>query len=116
MGQEACERRTVALSSPEIMKRIVEAEKESQQMLEMTKREVSELRKDIPNKIASMRQQILSEASQQREKALAEAERAGAQEADRIAMETKRRVESLSQIPKDRRRQAIERAIELLLS
>lgn len=106
----------VALSSLEIIKRIVEAEKQSQQMLEMTKREISELRKDIPNKIASMRQQILSEAARQREKALAEGERTGAQEADRIASEAKRQVESLSQIPKDRRRHAVERAIEVLLS
>lgn len=106
----------VALSSPEIMRRIVEAEKESQQMLEMAKREISELRKDTPNRIASMRQQILREAAEQREKALADAERAGAQEAERIALEAKRQVESLSQIPKDRRRCAVERAIELLLS
>jgi V/A-type H+-transporting ATPase subunit G/H len=106
----------VALSSPEIMKRIVEAEKESEQMLEMAKREISEARKDTPNRIASMRQQILLEVAEQREKALANAERAGAQEAERIALEAKRQVESLSQIPKDRRRRAVERAIELLLS
>lgn len=104
------------MSSPEIMKRIVEAEKESEQMLEMAKREISEARKDTPNRIASMRQQILLEVAEQREKALANAERAGAQEAERIALEAKRQVESLSQIPKDRRRRAVERAIELLLS
>lgn len=104
------------MSSPEIMKRIVEAEKESEDMLETAKREISEARKDTPNRIASMRQQILREVAEQREKALADAERAGAQEAERIALEAKRQVESLSQIPKDRRRRAVERAIELLLS
>jgi hypothetical protein len=98
------------------MRKIVEAEKESQQMLETTRREISELRKEIPNKVASMRQQILREATQQREKALAEADRASAQEAEQIALEAKRHVESLSKIPKDKRREAIERAIELLLS
>ncbi len=104
------------MSSPEIMKRIVEAEKESQQILEITKREVSELRKNTPNKIASMRQQILNEAAHQKEKALAEADRTGAQEAERISLEARRQVESLSQIPKDRRRHAVDRAVELLLS
>jgi len=104
------------LSSPEIMKRIVEAEKESQQILEISKREVSELRKNTPNRIASMRQQILNEAAHQKEKALAEADRTGAQEAERISLEARRQVESLSQIPKDRRRHAVDRAVELLLS
>jgi vacuolar-type H+-ATPase subunit H len=98
------------------MRKIVEAEKESQQMLEATKREISELRKDVPNKVASMRQQILREATEQREKALAEADRIGAREAERIALEAKRQVDSLSKIPQDKRKQAVERAIELLLS
>jgi F0F1-type ATP synthase membrane subunit b/b' len=98
------------------MRKIVEAEKESQQMLEATKREISELRKDLSNKVASMRQQILREAAEQRESALAEADRIGAQEAEKIALEAKRHVESLSKIPKDKRKQAVERAIELLLS
>jgi V/A-type H+-transporting ATPase subunit G/H len=106
----------VALSSPEIMRRIVEAEKESQQMLETAKREISELRNDTPNRIASIKQQILREAAEQREKALADAERTGAQEAERIALEGKRQVELLSQIPNDRRGRAVDRAIELLLS
>jgi vacuolar-type H+-ATPase subunit H len=115
-AQEAQERRTVTLSSPEIMRKIVEAEKESQKMLEETKREISELRKDVPNKVASMRQQILREATEQREKALAEADRISGQEAEQISLEAKRHVESLSKIAKYRRKQAVERAIELLLS
>jgi V/A-type H+-transporting ATPase subunit G/H len=106
----------VAMSSPEIMRRIVQAEKESQQILETAKREISELRKDTPNRIAAMKQQILHEGAEQKEKALADAERAGAQEAERIALEAKRQVQSLSQIPNDRRERAVERAIELLLS
>jgi V/A-type H+-transporting ATPase subunit G/H len=104
------------LSSPEIMKKIVEAEKESQQMLEATRREISELRRGVPSRVATMRQQILSHATEQREKALAEAERTGAQEAEQIALEAKRHVESLSKISRDKRRLAVERAIELLLS
>jgi len=104
------------LSSPEIMKKIVEAEKESQQILEATKREISELRKDVPNKVATMRQQILREAAEQREKALVEAERTSVQEAEQIVLEAKRHVESLSKISKEKRKQAVQRAIELLLS
>ena len=98
------------------MRKIVEAEKESQQILEATRREISELRKDVPNKVASMRQQILREATEQREKALAEADRIAAQKAAQIALEAKRHVESLSNIPRDKRKQAVDRAVELLLS
>jgi F0F1-type ATP synthase membrane subunit b/b' len=98
------------------MKKIVEAEKESQQMLEATKQEISELRKGVPNRVGTMRQQILRQATEQREKTLADAERKGAQEAEQIASEAKRHVESLSKISKDKRKQAVERAIELLLS
>jgi vacuolar-type H+-ATPase subunit H len=98
------------------MRKIVEAEKESQQILEATRREISELRKDVPNKVASIRQQILREATEQREKALAEADRIAAQEAAQIALEAKRRVDSLSKIPQDKRKEAVHRAIELLLS
>jgi len=98
------------------MRKIVEAEKESQQILEATRREISELRKDVPNKVASMRQQILREATEQREKALAEADRIAAQEATQIALEAKRHVDSLSKIPRDKRKQAVDRAVELLLS
>ncbi|HXZ98500.1 MAG TPA: hypothetical protein VED24_03955 [Candidatus Acidoferrum sp.] len=98
------------------MRKIVEAEKESQQILEATRREISELRKDVPNKVASMRQQILREATEQREKALAEADRIAGQEAAQIALEAKERVESLSKIPRDKRKQAVDRAMELLLS
>jgi len=98
------------------MKKIVEAEKESQQILEATKREISDLMKDVPNRIASVRQQILRQAAEQREKALAEAERTGTLEAEKIASEAKRHVETLSKISKDKRNHAVERAIELLLS
>lgn len=105
-----------ALSSPEIIKKIVEAEKESQQMLEMAKREISDLRRDTPGRIDSLRREILSEATRQREKELAEADRAAAQESERIAAETKRQVGLLSQISEDKRRQAVKRAVELLLS
>jgi len=98
------------------MKKIVEAEKESQQILEATKREISDLMKDVPNRVASVRQQILRQAAEQREKALAEAERTGTLEAEQIASEAKRHVETLSKISKDKRKQAVERAMELLLS
>ena len=104
------------MSSPEVMKKIVEAEKESQQILEATKREISDLMKDVPNRIASVRQQILRQAAEQREKALGEAERTGTLEAEQIASEAKRHVETLCKISKDKRKQAVERAIELLLS
>jgi len=104
------------LSSPEVMKKIVEAEKESQRILEATKREISDLMKDVPNRVASMRQQILREAADEREKSLAEAERTGTVKAQQIALEAKRQVETLSKISKDKRKQAVERAIELLLS
>jgi F0F1-type ATP synthase membrane subunit b/b' len=98
------------------MKKIVEAEKESQQMLEATKREISELRKDIPNRVATMRQQVLRQAAEQRQKALVEAEKTGVQQAEQIALEAKRSIESLSKISKEKRKQAVERAIQLLLS
>lgn len=98
------------------MKKIVEAEKESRQILDEANREVSEMRRDVPKKITSMRQQILLEATEQGEKALSEAERAGAQEAERIALDAQRQVESLSQISKTKRKQAVDRAIALLLS
>jgi vacuolar-type H+-ATPase subunit H len=98
------------------MRKIVEAEKESQRMLEAANREISELRKDVPNKVDSIRQQILREANEQRQKALAAAERIATQEAAQIALEAKKHVESLSKIPQGKRKQAVERAIELLLS
>jgi hypothetical protein len=98
------------------MEKIVDAEKEGQQILETAEREVSELRKNVSNKIASIRREILDQAAEQRGIALAEAERAGAQEAERIALEAKRHVELLSQISEDKRKRAVKRAIELLLS
>ena len=104
------------MSSPEIMNKIVEAEKGSRQMLDQANKEISELKRDVPNKIASMRQDILQKATKRRESALAEAEKTGAEEAKRIALESKKQLESISQIPSAKRRQAVNRAIELLLS
>ena len=104
------------MSSPEIMNKIVEAEKESRQILDQTNKEISELKRDVPNKIASMRQDILQKATERRESALAEAEKTGVEEAKRIALESKRQLESISQITSAKRRQAVDRAIELLLS
>ena len=104
------------MSSPEIMKRIVEAEKESQRILDETNREVAQIKKDSTNKIASIRQQILREAMERREKALVEAEKAGAEEAERIALEARKQVEELSRIPEAKRKKAVDRAMVLLLS
>lgn len=98
------------------MRKIVAAEKESQRILDEANREVAEMRKQSPNAIASMRQQILREASERREKALVEGEKAGAQEAERIASETRKEVESLSRIPEAKRKKAVETAMALLLS
>lgn len=104
------------MSSPEIMNKIVEAEKESRQILDQTNKEISELKRDVPNKIASMKQDILQKATKRRESALAEAERTGVEEAKRIALESKKQLDSISQIPSAKRRQAVDKAIELLLS
>ncbi len=49
-------------------------------------------------------------------KRVAEAERTGVEEAKRIALESKKQLESISRIPNAKRRQAVDRAIELLLS
>lgn len=98
------------------MKRIVEAEKESQRTLDETNREITDIRKESRNKIASIRQQILREATELREKALAEADKAGAEEAEHVALEARRLVDSLSQIPAAKRKKAVERAMALLLS
>jgi len=103
------------LSSPEIMKRIVEAEKEGQRMIDEAKREVAEMKKTLPNRTASIRQQILQEAARQREQALILAERAGAEEAERIASEARKQVEALSKIPEAKRKQAVQGALALLL-
>jgi vacuolar-type H+-ATPase subunit H len=104
------------LSSPAIMNKIVEAEKESRQMLDQTSKEISELMRDVSNKIASMREDILQEATKRRQNELTQAEETGVEEARRIALESKKQLESISRIPSARRRQAVDRAIELLLS
>jgi vacuolar-type H+-ATPase subunit H len=98
------------------MNKIVEAEEESRRMLDQTSKEISELKRDALNKIASMREGILKEAAKRREGALAEAEKTGVEEAKRIALESKKQLELISQIPTAKRRQAVARAIELLLS
>ena len=104
------------MSSPEIMNKIVKAEKESRQILDQTNKEVSELKRDVPNKIALMRQDIFQKATERRESALAEAGKTGVEEAKRIALESKKQLDSISQIPSAKRRQAVDRAIKLLLS
>jgi vacuolar-type H+-ATPase subunit H len=104
------------LSSPDIMNKIVETEKESRQILDQTNKEISELKRGVPDKIASMRHEILRKATERRENALAEAEKTGVEEAKRIALGSKKRLESISQIPNAKRRQAVDKAIELLLS
>jgi vacuolar-type H+-ATPase subunit H len=114
--REGSQAEGVHLSSPEIMNKIVEAEKESRQILDQTNKEISELKRDVPNKIASMRQDILQKATKRRESALAEAEKTGVEEAKRIALESKKQLDSISQIPSAKRRQAVDKAIELLLS
>jgi len=106
----------IALSSLEVMKKIVDAEKQSQEILETSKLEISEMKRNIPNRTASIRQEILRKANEERQKALAEAEGVGAREADKIALEAKRQIQSLSQISKDKRNQSVEAAIKLLLS
>ena len=104
------------MSSPAIMNKIVEAEKEGRQMLDQTNKEISELKRDVLDKIASIREDVLKEATKRRENALAEAEKTGVEEARRIALESKKQLESISQIPVAKRGQAVDRAIELLLS
>jgi len=98
------------------MNKIVEAEKESRQMLDQTNKEISELKRDVSNKIASMREDILQEATKRRENELAQAEKTGVEEAKRIVLESKKQLESISQIPRTQRRQAVDRAVDLLLS
>lgn len=104
------------MSSPEIMKRIVEAEKEGQKIVREAELEIARMKKDLPDRIASMRRETILEAAQQREQALKEAEKAGAEEAQRIALETRKQVEALSRIPEAKRKQALEKAMALLLS
>ena len=98
------------------MNKIVEAEKESRQMLDQANKEISELKRDASNKITSMREDILQEATKRRENELTQAEKTGVEVAKRIALESKKQLESISQIPSAKRRQAVDRAIELLLS
>ncbi len=104
------------MSSLEVVKRIVDAEKQSQDLLEKTKLEIAELKRNVPSKIAAMRQEILRQSDEDRKKALAEAERRGAQEADKIAAESRNKIETLSKIPREKHNQAIEAAVKLLTS
>ena len=105
-----------ALSSFEIMKKIVDAEKQSQRILETSKLEILEMKRNVPDRTSSMRQEILRKANEERQKALAEADKMGAQDAGKIALEAKSQIQSLSQISRDKRNQAVETAIKLLLS
>jgi len=98
------------------MRRIVEAEKESKRILQEAEQEIAKMKKELPNKIASMRQEILREVAQQRERLLVEAEKAGAEDAEQIALETRKKVEALSRTREARRKQALEKAMALLLS
>jgi len=104
------------LASPEIMKRIVQAEKDSERALLEAQQEIAQIRKDLPNRIAEMRDKILKNAANQRERELVEAERAGSAEAERIATDGRKHLEELSNIPEARRKQAVEKAIHLILS
>jgi vacuolar-type H+-ATPase subunit H len=104
------------LSSPEIMKKVIEAEKEAHRILDQAEREIAEMKKDLPNRIALIRQQILAEATKQKEQVLTEGERISVEEAERIASESSRQVKALSQIPEAKRKKAVERAIEFLFS
>ena len=104
------------MASPEIMKRIVQAEKDGERALREAQQEIAQMRKDLPNRIAEMRDKILKDAANQRERELVEAERAGSAEAERIATDGRKHLEELSKIPEARRKQAIEKAIHLILS
>jgi vacuolar-type H+-ATPase subunit H len=104
------------LSSPDIMKKIVEAEMESRHIVDEAKREIAEMKKKLPIRITLMRQEILQQATAQREKMLVEAETAGAEDAERVASDVQRQIEALSQISAAKRRQAVESAIALLVS
>jgi vacuolar-type H+-ATPase subunit H len=104
------------MSSPEIMRRIAEAEGESRRLVDEAERAVSGMRREIPERIASMREEILREAAAQREKTLLIAQRQGTQEAERITSLTRMRIEALSKISDDRRKQALEKAMTLVVS
>jgi vacuolar-type H+-ATPase subunit H len=104
------------LSSPEIIRRIEEAEKESKRIFDQTSQEIAQAKKDLPNRIASIRDQILKEAAEEAEKVRAKGETAAAEEAERIASEARRQLAEVSKLSETRRRQAVERTIELLLS
>ena len=104
------------MSSPEIMRRIAEAERESRRLVDEAERAVSSMRREIPEKTASMREEILREAATQKEKTLLNAQGQGAQEAERIASMTRTRIEALSKISDDKRRRALERAMTLVIS
>jgi F0F1-type ATP synthase membrane subunit b/b' len=71
---------------------------------------------DLAERIASMRQTMLREATEHRERAIAAAERAGAQEANSISADLRKRVDELTRIPDAKRKKAVRRAVELVLS
>jgi len=104
------------MSSPEIMRRIAEAERESRRLVDEAERAVSRMRREIPEKTASIREGVLREAAAQKEKTLLNAQEQGAQEAERIASLARMRVEALPRIGHDKRRQALKRAMALVIS
>ena len=114
--REAMGREGEKLSSPEIMRRIAQAEKQSRQLVAEAERDVTKMKRDLPDRIAAIREQILREATEQREKALIQADGVGAEEADRIVSEARKQVESLSRIGETKRKLALEKAMTLLLS
>ncbi len=114
--RETRRERARALSSPEIMKRIAEAEKESQHVLDQAERDVTRMKRELPSRIAFMREQILQEAARQRQTIMMEAERVGAEEAERVTSDTRNQIEALPKMSQARRSQAIQKAIDLLLS
>jgi vacuolar-type H+-ATPase subunit H len=104
------------MSSPEIMRRIAEAERESGRLVDEAERAVSRMRREIPEKTASIREGVLREAAAQKEKTLLNAQEQGTQEAERIGSLARMRVEALSKISDDRRRRALEKAMSLVTS
>ena len=102
------------MSSPEIMRRVTEAEKEGRLLVEAAQRDISRMRKDLPRKAASIREETLRDAAAQKEKALKEAQQQGAQEAQQIASRAQAQIKALSNIPESKRKQALEKAMAVI--
>ena len=104
------------MSSPEIMKRVAEAEKEGRLLVDAAQRETLKMRKDLPQRTASIREETLRQAAAQKEKTLMEAQQQGAQDAERIASQARAQIEALSKITETKRKQALEKALALVTS